>query len=665
MVNYKVKVHTACLHQAATLNNVYIQLVGTNGESKFQLINAIKVATFSGAHSKVWISSKASLGELVLIKLQKYHLVVNDSWYASHAEVTSPEGRAYCFPIYSWISDADIHSFRAGEALRISDDVPLGLHNRQQEIKERNEEFRWKVYLKGIPHCLEADKPQDIPDRFQFNATKSTEFLLTAASGLVEINLKGYANCTNNWANLEAISKVFHNKTTPISEYVSKNWKDDGFFGYQYLNGINPILIQQCKSLPDNFPVTDAMVASILQGSLCQEMKKGNIFLCDYKRLDGIETNTINKVKQFLMAPLVLLHKTSDDELKPIAIQLKQVPAEDNPIFLPTDSEYDWLLAKIFVRGADFNEHQLNVHLLRTHLLAEVFAVSLLLHFPMVHPLYKLLIPHTRYTMQINVLARQLLISKDGFFPQFVASGGEGMLEILRRSMASITYSSLCLPDDICQRGMETLPNYFYRDDGLKLWGIINRFVEQILKYYYKNDTEVEQDTELQAWIADIYEHGFLSREGSGIPQRFSRVDEVIKFVTMVIFTCSGQHAAVNSGQYDYDAWLPNAPMSLQRPPPTKKGTSSEKQMLETLPNIGSTVNGMAVVWLLSKQSSDFLALGSYPEKHFTQETPGILIREFQAELAKLSESIQKRNRCLHLPYPYMDPAVVENSVAI
>lgn len=52
--------------------------------------------------------------------------------------------------------------------------------------------------------------------------------------------------------------------------------------------------------------------------------QKGNIFLCDYKILDGVKANTINGKKQYVMAPLVLLHKTPDNQLMPIAIQVSE-----------------------------------------------------------------------------------------------------------------------------------------------------------------------------------------------------------------------------------------------------------------------------------------------------------------------------------------------------
>ncbi|KAF7642226.1 hypothetical protein LDENG_00261880 [Lucifuga dentata] len=133
----------------------------------------------------------------------------------------------------------------------------------------------------------------------------------------------------------------------------------------------------------------------------------------------------------------------------------------------------------------------------------------------------------------------------------------------------------------------------------------------------------------------------------------------------MVIFTCSAQHSAVNSGQYDYGGWMPNTPISLQRPPPTTKGTTSEATMLQTFPAVNTTVQGMSTMWLLSKQSSDFVALGQYPEEHFSEQIPLKLIQDFQGELKALSEDIKARNKNLEVPYTYLDPEVMENSVAI
>ncbi|XP_061565149.1 polyunsaturated fatty acid lipoxygenase ALOX15B-like isoform X1 [Cololabis saira] len=659
MVKYEGTVFTADLAASATLNKVFIKLVGTDGESERKWLMTKTGFT---------VSCPTSIGKLVLIELDKQPLPLcpEDSWFPAKVVVKSPEGHIYNFPIYRWITDGDVHRFREGTALRVfDDDHHLSRYAREQELKQRQEDYRWDVYLEGIPHCIKAKNPLLLPCEVRFSFTKTTEFLFTASTGLAELGLKGLTFYKRRWKDIDDISNVFYCKKTSKSEYVKQHWEEDAFFGYQYLNGVNPLLIRRCTALPSNFPVTDSMDSHHARCSLNDEIKKGNVFLLDYKNMDGVQANVVNGKKQYLMAPLVLLQKTPDNKMIPIAIQLKQQPGEDNPIFFPTDSKHDWQVAKIFVRSADFNEHQLNTHLLRTHLLAEVFAVSLLRNVPMVHPLYKLLIPHTRYTLQINFLARNLLISKVGVFTRYAASGGEGMVTILRRSLSSMTYSSLCIPDDIPERGLEDVPNFYYRDDGLKLWDIIHRFVQGTLGYYYKNDSEVQRDSELQKWISDIFEHGFLSQACTGIPQKFTTVAEMVKFVTMVIFTCSAQHAAVNSGQYDFGGWMPNTPITLQLPPPTKKGTTDKHTMLKTFPDVKTTAQGMSTMWLLSRQSSDFVPIGKYPEDHFCEETPRKVIKDFQGELEVLSTVIKVRNRSLELPYTYMDPLEVENSVAI
>lgn len=61
-------------------------------------------------------------------------------------------------------------------------------------------------------------------------------------------------------------------------------------------------------------------------------------------------------------------------------------------------------------------------------------------------------------------------------FLKFSASGGDAMMPILQRSLKSVTYSSLCVPDSIAERGMGKIPNYYYRDDALRLWDITLKY---------------------------------------------------------------------------------------------------------------------------------------------------------------------------------------------
>lgn len=146
-------------------------------------------------------------------------------------------------------------------------------------------------------------------------------------------------------------------------------------------------------------------------------MKAGNIYLVDYAIMDGIPENVIRGKKQYIAAPLCLLYEHPDDGLIPIAIQvmfstslfkrgniwlmtrlipspfpfsqLEQNPNKETPIFLPNDPPLAWLLAKIWVRHAEFQIFQVLSHLLRTHLIVEVFCVATLRHLPSVHPINK------------------------------------------------------------------------------------------------------------------------------------------------------------------------------------------------------------------------------------------------------------------------------------
>lgn len=65
--------------------------------------------------------------------------------------------------------------------------------------------------------------------------------------------------------------KKYSNRVVLLLEYVADHWREDDFYGYQFLNGVNPNVISKCTVLPANFPVTEEMVKAFLGGSSLQE----------------------------------------------------------------------------------------------------------------------------------------------------------------------------------------------------------------------------------------------------------------------------------------------------------------------------------------------------------------------------------------------------------
>ena len=56
------------------------------------------------------------------------------------------------------------------------------------------------------------------------------------------------------------------------------------------------------------------------------------------------------------------------------------------------------------------------------------------------------------------------------------------------------SWTTYNLPQALKKRGLDEadkLPNFYYRDDSLKLWAAIEKYVNDILAIYYRSDDNV------------------------------------------------------------------------------------------------------------------------------------------------------------------------------
>ncbi|KAI4556061.1 hypothetical protein MJT46_014684 [Ovis ammon polii x Ovis aries] len=449
------------------------------------------------------------------------------------------------------------------------------------------------------------------------------------------------------------------------TEKVHQRWQDDELFGYQFLNGANPMLLRRCTSLPSRLVLPSGMEE--LRAQLERELQNGSLFEADFILLDGIPANVIRGEKQYLAAPLVMLKMDPSGKLLPMVIQI-QPPSPISPtppLFLPSDPPLAWLLAKTWVRNSDFQLHQLQYHLLNTHLLAEVIAVATMRCLPGLHPVFKLLMPHIRYTMEINTRARTQLISDGGIFDKAVSTGGGGHVHLLRRALAQLTYRSLCPLDDLADRHLLGTPGALYACDALRLWEITARYVEGIVHLFYHGDDVVKGDPELQAWCREITEVGLRQAQERGFPVSFQSQNQLCHFLTMCVFTCTAQHGAINQGQLDWYAWVPNAPCTMRMPPPTTKEDVTMATVMGSLPDVRQACLQMAITWHLGRRQPDMVPLGHHKEKYFSDPKAKSVLNQFQTDLENLEREITARNEQLDLPYEYLKPSHIENSVTI
>jgi len=473
---------------------------------------------------------------------------------------------------------------------------------------------------------------------------------------------------TGHATSLKDYEKLFPVIALPT---IANAFQDDEVFAYMRVAGYNPVMIERVTSLSDRFPVKDEQYQAVMgsDDSLAAAGQEGRLYLADYGILDGAINGTYPHEQKYIYAPLALfaLPKGSDPArlLRPVAIQCGQTPGSDYPIITPNSGKYAWLFAKTVVQIADANVHEAVTHLARTHLFVGTFVMATHRQLPVSHPLSLLLRPHFEGTLAINDAAQRVLIAPGGGVDRLLSSTIDNSRVLAVRGLQSYGFNSAMLPKQFKQRGVDDpnlLPVYPYRDDALLVWDAIHQWVSDYLNLYYATDEDVQKDAALQAWVAEAqaYDGGRVSDfgEDGGIQTR----DYLVDAATLIIFTASAQHAAVNFPQKDLMGYAAAFPLAGYLPASTLRGEISEQDYLNLLPPLDQAQRQFNLLSLLG--SIYYNKLGEYPKEYFTDPQVKPLLQAFQSNLQTVEATINQRN--LNRPaYEYLLPSKIPQSINI
>ncbi|KAL9678067.1 hypothetical protein QQ045_015906 [Rhodiola kirilowii] len=495
------------------------------------------------------------------------------------------------------------------------------------------------------------------------------------------------------------ISKLL-NKAVTVSEKLLKYeiptviqrdrfaWLRDQEFARQTVAGVNPINIELLKEFPivskldpevygpPESALTKELIEEELRGmTVDQAMAEKRLFILDYHDMLLPFMKKMNSLPgRKAYASRAIFFYTKTKSLRPIAIELS-LPAtssspEEKRIFThghDATSHWIWKLAKAHVCSNDAGVHQLVNHWLRTHACVEPYIIATHRQLSSMHPIYKMLHPHMRYTLEINALARQSLINAGGVIEACFSPGAYAM------DISSAAYKSMWrfdmegLPADLLRRGMAVedpsahcgvkllIEDYPYAADGLLIWSAIKDWVESYVNHFYPNPDEVKSDIELQAWWYEIKNKGHFDKRNEPWWPKLDTKEDLSSILTTIIWVASGQHAAINFGQYPFGGFVPNRPTLMRKLIPRESDPDYElflmsppSRFLSSLPSQLQATKVMAVQDTLSTHSPDEEYLGEINplNSHWVNDHQIMkLIKRFSARLEEIEEIINARNK--------------------
>lgn len=481
----------------------------------------------------------------------------------------------------------------------------------------------------------------------------------------------------------------FVSNTEPFRD-ILKDWRDDDMFAEQRLSGCNPMVLRRVtddssavglkwselsKTLNSNYNWEAAIQAATNNDEPLEEaIRKGNVYVLRYEVFDDMVTfpDTVDhnpgRTLWPAKSPVALFAIRSNGRhkrLRPVAIQLDYKP--DSPVYSPMDGG-SWMLAKMVVQATDYAHSQMIEHLLKVHLVAEPFCVVLYRQLSSQHPLNELLKYHCRGVIATNTIGSPSLVAKDGYMDQLTAMGREGTVLLLERGYKSLSWKDADFHLDIQKRGLDNktlLPYFPYRDDCKLMLLVIERMAVDYVSIYYRDDNDVKDDMELQAFVNELSIDGTGLDGGRGqvkdFPAVLSTRREVIDMVTKLVWLLSVKHAAVNYPVSDYGAFTPLLPTKIFNDTRVPPGQFS----IFNLPN--GNISSAQIEVAVNVGTYHYDILFDY-HAHLSDSTARETVRFYYHYLMySVSPILKYRNyrrfQNGHLTYPYLQHSWVPNSI--
>ncbi|KAI7749445.1 hypothetical protein M8C21_029126, partial [Ambrosia artemisiifolia] len=577
----------------------------------------------------------------------------------------------------------------------------------------------WKGVLHNIPPMMstfynENGVCKDFADLIHLYKSRSEAEMNLNMQGLLKfLDIRG------------SIEEIFKFETPKNLSCVTSNVQDDHELGRQTLAGMNPVSIEKLKAYPPVSkldpsiygPVESALKEEHIIGhlngmSVQQALDENKLFILDCHDIYLPFLEKINAQEdRKSYATRTIFFLTTMGTLKPIAIELSLPPNDANipskqVLTPPVDATTNWLwgLGKAHVCSNDNGVHQLVHHWLRVHACMEPFIIATHRHLSTMHPIFKLLSHHMEHALAINAMARENLISANGII-ECGFSPGKYSTEMISAAYRDWWRFDLeGLPADLIRRGMavpdETKPHglrlliedYPYANDGLLIWSAIQELVHTYINHYYPDENAIISDIELQSWYSEAINVGHADlREADWWP-KLSNPDNLTEILTILIWTASAQHAALNFGQYHYGAYVPNRPPLMQKLIPQQHDheyasflADPQGYFLASLPSLFDSTKYMAVIDIISAHSHEEEYIGDIKDAY--TRWPGepdiidafykftVNVKKIENEIHRRNVDPRLRNRCgagvppYELLVPTSEPGVtgrgVPNSITI